>query len=84
MIFTVILLSVLQIIVSNSLSTKGVLVEQINKEIDNYKKDNYVLREKLLSESSYTVISSEALRAGFIKEKSQVVLTNPLPLAIRQ
>ncbi|MCL5438486.1 MAG: hypothetical protein M1268_00675 [Patescibacteria group bacterium] len=83
-VFTIIILSILQIAISNSLSTKGIVLEKINREIDGYKKENFFLREKLLLATSYTVIASEASIAGFTKEKSQVVLTSPLPLAIRQ
>lgn len=83
-IFTVVLLSVVQIVVSSSLSTKGVSLGKLEDEKNVYKKENALLKEKLLLVSSYTHIASEASTLGFVRSKAQVYLTSPLPLAFRQ
>lgn len=83
-IFTVVFLSVGQIMVSSSLSTKGVSLGKLEDEKNVYKKENALLKEKLLLVSSYTHIASEAGTLGFVRSKAQVYLTSPLPLAFRQ
>lgn len=80
----VFILSVVQIVVSNSLSTKGVSLGKLEDEKNLYKKENALLKEKLLLVSSYTHIASEAGTLGFARSKGQVYLTSPLPLAFRQ
>lgn len=83
-IFTVVFLSVVQIVVSSSLSTKGVSLGKLEDEKGAYKKENALLKEKLLLASSYAHIASEAGTLGFVRSKAQVYLTSPLPLAFRQ
>lgn len=83
-IFVIITLSVIQVIVSNSLSTKGVLLSQLEDEIRIYKKENSLIREKVLVMSSFTNIASKAGELGFAEDKSQIVLTPTLLLAVRQ
>lgn len=74
-------LTILQIFVSNSLSTKGISLGKIEDQIDTYQKENAVLREKLLLSSSLTTIASEAAEMGFIKDKSQIVLKSDVSIA---
>lgn len=80
----VFILSVVQIVVSNSLSTKGVSLGKLEDETNLYKKENALLKEKLLLVSSYTRIASEAGMLGFVRHQGQVYLASPLPLAFRQ
>lgn len=81
---TVFILSIVQVVVSNSLSTKGVSLGKLEDEKGAYKKENTLLKEKLLLASSYTNIASSAGTLGFVRSKAQVYLTSPLPLAFRQ
>lgn len=83
-IFIVVFLSIIQIVVSSNLSTKGVSLGKLEDEKSAYKKENALLKEKLLLASSYTYIASEAGTLGFVRSKAQVYLTSPLPLAFRQ
>lgn len=83
-IFIIITLSVIQVVVSNSLSTKGVLLSQLEDEIRIYKKENSLIREKVLVMSSFTNIASKAGELGFVEDKSQIVLTPTLLLAVKQ
>lgn len=80
----IIVLSVIQAIVSNRLSTKGVFISKIEEEINNYKLENAVLSSELLEASSLTNLASKATGMGFISSKTQFVLGNSQPLAIRQ
>jgi len=75
-------LSIVQVTVSNNLSTTGVDLAKIEEEISFYKKENTVLKEKLLVSSSLDNIASKAAELGFIEEKTRVFLSKP-PLAKR-
>lgn len=80
---TTIGLSIVQGAISNKLSTKGILVGKIEKEINYYKTQNAILSEKLLAHSSLTNLASKASELGF-RESSQLVLNSSVPLAVRQ
>lgn len=81
---TIIVLSIIQIVVSNNLSTKGVLLGNLEDGLKTYRKENYIIREKLLLASSFTNIASKAGEFGFIEEKSRIVLSPSLILAVKQ
>lgn len=82
--FIVAALSIVQVLVSNSFSTQGVLLSKLENEIKNYTNENAFLNEKLLLASSLTNIASEASQLGFEKVGSLVLPTSPLPLALKQ
>lgn len=84
LLLTVVMLSIVQTIMSNSLSTSGILLSKIQEESHFYKSENITLSEKLLAESSLTNLASKASELGFVENKSQFVLNSSLPLAIRQ
>jgi cell division protein FtsL len=83
-IFTVIALSVTQVVVSNRLSTAGIEVGEIEDQIREYKAQNSILSEKIFQASSLSNISSKASKLGFIEGKSQLVLKTSLPLAVKR
>ncbi|MBI2031197.1 MAG: hypothetical protein HYT08_01145 [Candidatus Levybacteria bacterium] len=83
-VITVVLLTIGKIAVSGMVSTSGVSLSEIENEVDKYKTENIILREKLLSISSLTNISSKAALLGFVEKKSEFVLSRPLPLAVKQ
>lgn len=80
----IILLSVVQTVISNSLSTSGVSLSKIDSEISSFQTENIVLSEKLFTETSLTTIDAKATQMGFIEGASPYVVTSTLPLAIRQ
>lgn len=82
-ILIIIFLSVVQVVVSSSLSTTGATLGKLQKEINTYKKENTELKEKLLMVSSLTNVASQAAELGFIEEKTFVLLSAPLPLAVK-
>lgn len=79
----VIVLSVVQVAVSNSLSTTGITLSRIEQEIKLYKRDNAFLREKFLVSGSLLQIASKAANLGFVEGKSQLVVGTTLPIAIK-
>lgn len=81
--FITLTLTIVHVIISNSLSTTGVGLNTIEKEIAFYKKQNMLIKERLLSLSSLTRISLEASKSGFVDETSRVFVNKTVPLAIR-
>lgn len=77
-------LSVVQIFVSNTLSTDGIAMSMMEKKIQAYKKENILLSERIYTLSSLTNIASQAAQLGFTQSTGELVLTTPLSLAIRQ
>ena len=82
--FSILFLSILQVVVSNRMSTAGVSLAVLEDEIKNYRIQNALLSEKLLTIASYTHIAFTADKEGFISAKSEVILTASLPLAVKQ
>lgn len=83
MVFILVVLTVIQSVVANSVSTVGVDIAVIQEEIDAYKKDNALLKETYLTRSSYTIIAEEVEERGFEPSTKQLSLTSPQPLAYR-
>lgn len=83
LLITVIGLSFMQVVVANSISTRGIDVEKMQIEITQLKKQNAYLREQILTTSSLTNISSVSSAMGFVETNRHVYLVSP-PLAIKQ
>lgn len=79
----IIALSLVQVIVSNNISTTGIELGKLQQEIDTLKKKNAVLHEEVLISSSLTTIASHAAEMGFEDSKTPIVLSNDVPLARR-
>lgn len=79
----VIVLAVVQVIISNSLSTRGVGLDSLDQELTFYKKENILLKEKLLKISSLSYVASSAAKIGFIEEKSRIFVSSSLPIAVK-
>lgn len=80
----IVLLSIIQVIVSNRLSTSGIILGKIEEEIRNYKTENIALAEGFFYATSLNNISSRAAVLGFVKEKSPLILTASDVVAVRQ
>lgn len=80
---TIICLSIVQVVISNSLSTTGLDLAKIEKELHAYQRENDTLRQRVLIASSLTRIASVAGELGFTSKKFEVFLTTPLPLAVK-
>lgn len=81
LIFSIIFLSVLQVAVSSKLSTYGVELANLQEDLSSFKKENSLLKENLLMETSLINIASQAAVIGFAENKSRLFLTAPLPIA---
>ena len=81
-ILAVICLSIVQVTVANMISTKGIALSKMQQTIKDYKRQNALMKEKILKQSSYTEIASKAGELGFIPSKSTLYLSQP-PLAKR-
>lgn len=80
----ILLLSIAQAISSNMLSTSGILMSKVNKDLKVYKTENAKIREKILRQTSLNNIASRASELGFTESKSKFVIEKSSPLAIKQ
>lgn len=77
-------MSILQITAFNMLSTKGIALDVVQRELAEVQRENMVISEKLYSMSSYTHIASEAATLGFVNAKPSVIFIEaPHPIARR-
>jgi len=83
MVGVLLVLTVTQAVVANSVSTVGVDISTLQEEIKTYQKENALLKEELLTASSYTTIINEIEDKGFEPVKQQLTLTDVPPLAYR-
>lgn len=81
LIATVLVLVVIQVVASNRISTAGIELSALQTELKEVKRENSLLREKILTVSSLNLIASRAGELGFIEGKQRVYITDPLPLA---
>lgn len=77
-------LTFLRVVVLNGMSTSGFALNKTEKELISYKIQNAVLREKLLSTTSFEHIASTASSLGFVESKANLSLEKSIPLAIKQ
>lgn len=79
----IIVLTITHVVVANRLSTAGVELDNIQNKLTEYKKENILLKEKVLEQSSLDHIASAAADLGFVNSKSGVYFFDQLPLARR-
>lgn len=84
LIIVIFALSVAKTFVSNRISTSGSALGVIGDKINAYKLENSLLSEKLYLLSSLTNVLTQANGLGFVQEKSNFVITYPIPIAIKQ
>lgn len=80
---TIVALSLLRVVFVNNISTDGIELAEIQKQIITYQKENAYLKEKYLQEASLVQIEAKAKSLGFVDAKTQIYLSTPLPLALR-
>jgi len=76
-------LLVARVTLVNSISTTGITLVDIQNKINEYRKENELLKEQYLQAASYTHIANQAEKLGYEHVKSQVDLAAPLPMAMR-
>jgi hypothetical protein len=77
-------LSIVRIYISNQVATSGVILGQIQQQVDAYKMENILLAENLYTKSSLTNIAEEASKQGFVEQKADFVLNGQVPVAYKQ
>lgn len=80
----IVVLSILRVTVTNTISTNGVDLGKIQEEVKEYKKQNAILHQKVLEVSSLQYIASKAGELGYVDSKKQIVLSSPLPIALKR
>lgn len=83
LIFTMLLLALGRVVVSNIISTSGTELGRINEKIATVRIQNEILEQELFTKTSLENIASEAAKLGFTDKKENFVLTSPLPVALR-
>lgn len=78
-----IVLTIVQAVIANSMSTVGVDISGMQNEILVYKKENALLKETLLTRSSLTQIASQIEKSGYETAKTQISLSSSSKLAHR-
>lgn len=81
---TIVGLAIAQVSVANQISTTGAELALLQKEVDEYKRQNTILQEELLAVASFTTISEQAKAMGYEQIKTQLTLSESLPLALKQ
>ncbi len=71
-------------IVSGKVSTYGTSLGKIEKETEDYKTQNLIIREELLAATSLNHIASAAAELGFMGSKTQLVFSKKVPLAVKR
>ena len=79
----VVVLLFTRITLVNNISTTGIRLVDIQNQVNDYKKENELLKVQYLQAASYTSIASKAKQLGYVTVKSQVDLAAPLPMAMR-
>ncbi|MDP2586093.1 MAG: hypothetical protein Q8P29_04410 [Candidatus Levybacteria bacterium] len=70
-------------ILQNTLSTSGIFISKVEKEINFYKTQNAILSEELLIASSLTTIIEKAHQSGFASGNTLMIIKTSRPLAVR-
>ncbi len=77
-------LSLVRIYISNQVSTSGVVLGQIDAQIDSYKMENIQLAQNLYEKASLTNIAEQAQKQGFVEQKTDFVINGQVPVAYKQ
>jgi hypothetical protein len=84
LVLIIVVLSIVKIFVSNRIATSGVVLGRVQEQLLSYKLENTILSEKLYTLSSLTNIASKAYDLGYTDSKTDFVLSNQVPVAIKQ
>ena len=79
----VVALLVTRIGLVNSISTTGIKLVNIQKEIADLKDQHELLEVQYLQAASYTNLDKKAIKLGYVPVTSEVDLSAPMPLALR-
>lgn len=77
-------LLITRVVLSSAFSVDGITLEKINNRLAQLQKEDMLLKEKVYTQSSLTMIASDAAQMGFVEEKTQIAINGTSSLAIRQ
>lgn len=83
LIFLVISLTFVRSVVSNRISTDGLVLGRMEEETAYYKTENLIYKEKIFTLSSLNTISQKADKLGFVNSKISFAVGSSLPIALR-
>lgn len=76
--------SIAQIACSAAFATDGITLSRLETQTQDVQKENAILSEKVYTDGSLFHIASAAATLGFVNNKKQtIVLSAPVPLALR-
>jgi hypothetical protein len=67
----------------NNISNGGIKLVDIQNQTGYYRQQNELLKVAYLQKASFTTISQEDKKLGYVPANSQIDLSAPLPLALR-
>jgi cell division protein FtsL len=77
----IVVLSIVQVVVSNRLATTGIQLGQMQTELEQYQQKNTILHEKVLTLSSLDHVASQAATVGYVAAGAPLSIAQPLPIA---
>lgn len=80
---TIVVLAVVQLVVSNKLSTSGVLLSSIKEQSQLYQQENKALDMEIAKTLSITNLVARAKDAGFVKDYSPLVVSSAQSFALK-
>jgi len=84
LLFITLFLEIINIYLSNKVSTDSVYASNVKEKINEYEEQNAVLETESLKYASFHMLSSRAAELGFIEPKEFVSLYSPLEVAIKR
>lgn len=82
--FIIVILSVAQLLVSNRLVTDGLLLTDLEREIDLTQQKSMILQEDITKNMALSEISSKAAELGFIKGGKTLSISVFTQIALHQ
>lgn len=77
----ILLMGVTQAVASNRISTAGIELGNLQTELKTVKRENTLIREKILTISSLTRLASRAGEMGFVEGKQAIYISSPQQVA---
>lgn len=81
--FLIIILTVVQLLVSNKLATSGVILSSLRQEVLEKKQENEILKTEIAKASSLVNIASQAASLGFVKNNNPLAISTSQTFALR-
>lgn len=80
----IVVLSIVQLLISNKFSTDGAKLSHLESEIASYKDQNSHLEEEIMQSMSLAHIASQAAEHGFVKQNNITAISAATRIALHQ